>query len=198
MITPAPVARAFARGSRRELRRVAELLRTETVGGFVLVGAAVIALVWANSPWASSYNALRDTAFGPASLHIHLTVGEWAADGLLAVFFFLIGLELKHEFVAGDLRSPATAIVPVAAAAGGVLVPVLIYLALNTGGHGLRGWAVPAATDIAFALAVLAIISSHLPTALRTFLLTLAVVEDLIAIVIIAVAYTASIHVVPL
>lgn len=198
MITPAPVARAFARGSRRELRRVAALLRTETVGGFVLVGAAVIALVWANSPWASSYSALRDFAFGPESLHIHLTVGEWAADGLLAVFFFLIGLELKHEFVAGDLRSPATAIVPVAAAAGGVLVPVLIYLALNAGGHGLPGWAVPAATDIAFALAVLAIISSHLPTALRTFLLTLAVVDDLIAIVIIAVAYTASINVVAL
>jgi NhaA family Na+:H+ antiporter len=164
------------------------------VGGFVLVGAAVIALVWANSPWAPSYSALRDFAFGPESLHIHLTVGEWAADGLLAVFFFLIGLELKHEFVAGDLRSPATAIVPVAAAAGGVLVPVLIYLALNAGGHGLRGWAVPAATDIAFALAVLAIISSHLPAALRTFLLTLAVVDDLIAIVIIAVVYTASIN----
>jgi NhaA family Na+:H+ antiporter len=195
MITPAPAARAFARGSRRELRRVAALLRTETVGGFVLVGAALIALVWANSPWAPSYSALRDFAFGPEALHIHLTVGEWAADGLLAVFFFLIGLELKHEFVAGDLRSPATAIVPVAAAAGGVLVPVLIYLALNAGGHGLRGWAVPAATDIAFALAVLAIISSHLPAALRTFLLTLAVVDDLIAIVIIAVAYTASINV---
>ena len=198
MITPAPAARAFARGSRRELRRVAALLRTETVGGFVLVGAAVIALVWANSPWATSYGALRDFAFGPQALHIHLTVGEWAADGLLAVFFFLIGLELKHEFVAGDLRSPATAMVPVAAAAGGVLVPVLIYLALNAGGHGLRGWAVPAATDIAFALAVLAIISSHLPTALRTFLLTLAVVDDLIAIVIIAVVYTASINVVAL
>ncbi len=198
MLTPSPAARAFARGSRRELRRVAALLRTETVGGFVLVGAAIIALVWANSPWASSYSALRDTAFGPESLHIHLTVGEWAADGLLAVFFFLIGLELKHEFVAGDLRSPSTAIVPVAAAAGGVLVPVLIYLALNAGGHGLRGWAVPAATDIAFALAVLAIISSHLPAALRTFLLTLAVVDDLIAIIIIAVAYTASINVVAL
>jgi len=195
---PLPSARAFARGSRRELPRVAALLRTETVGGFVLVGAAVVALVWANSAWASSYSALRDTAFGPESLHLHLTVGEWAADGLLAVFFFLIGLELKHEFVAGDLRSPATAIVPVAAAAGGVLVPVLIYLAVNSGGHGLRGWAVPAATDIAFALAVLAIISSHLPAALRTFLLTLAVVDDLIAIVIIAVAYTASINVVAL
>ena len=192
MITPPPAARAFARGSRHELRRVAALLRTETVGGFFLVGAAVVALVWANSGWSSSYSALRDTALGPESLHLHLTVGQWAADGLLAVFFFLVGLELKHEFVAGDLRSPATAIVPVAAAVGGVAVPVLIYLALNVG-TGERGWAIPAATDIAFALAVLAIISSHLPAALRTFLLTLAVVDDLIAILVIAVAYTASI-----
>jgi NhaA family Na+:H+ antiporter len=177
---------------------MASLLRTETVGGLLLVGAAVIALVWANSGWSSSYSALRDTAFGPEWLHLHLTAGQWAADGLLAVFFFLIGLELKHEFVAGDLQSPATAIVPVAAAVGGVAVPVLIYLALNAGGGGEQGWAIPAATDIAFALAVLAIISSHLPAALRTFLLTLAVVDDLIAIVVIAIAYTASIHVVPL
>lgn len=193
MQTPPNAARAFTRGSRRELRRVAALLRTETVGGLVLVAAAVLALVWANSPWSDSYTALRAAAFGPASLHLHLTLGQWAADGLLAVFFFLIGLELKHEFVAGDLRSPSTAIVPVAAAAGGVLVPVLIYLALNAGGAGVRGWAIPAATDIAFALAVLAIISSHLPAALRTFLLTLAVVDDLIAIMVIAVVYTASI-----
>ncbi|HSN12473.1 MAG TPA: Na+/H+ antiporter NhaA, partial [Propionibacteriaceae bacterium] len=193
-----PAARAFARGSQRELRRIAGLLRTETVGGLVLVAAAVVALVWANSPWSASYIALRDTAVGPASLHLHLTLGQWAADGLLAVFFFLIGLELKHEFVAGDLRTPGTAVVPIAAAAGGVAVPVLIYLVLNGAGHGVRGWAVPAATDIAFALAVLAIISSHLPTALRTFLLTLAVVDDLIAIVIIAVAYTSTIDVLAL
>jgi NhaA family Na+:H+ antiporter len=164
------------------------------VGGLVLVAAAVVALIWANSPWAPSYITLRDTAFGPESLHLRLTVGQWASDGLLAIFFFLVGLELKHEFVAGDLRSPSTAIVPVAAAFGGVLVPALIYLALNVGTPGQRGWAIPAATDIAFALAVLAIISSHLPQALRTFLLTLAVVDDLIAIVIIAVAYTSQIH----
>ncbi len=193
-LSPTPSARAFARGSRRELRRIATLLRTETTGGLVLVAAALVALVWANSPWSASYSALRDTAIGPASLHLHLTVGQWAADGLLAVFFFLIGLELKHELVAGDLRSPATAVVPIAAAVGGVAVPVLIYVLFNGGGRGLSGWAVPAATDIAFALAVLAIISSHLPTALRTFLLTLAVVDDLIAIIIIAVAYTSSIH----
>ncbi|MBI4901343.1 MAG: Na+/H+ antiporter NhaA, partial [Actinobacteria bacterium] len=184
-ITPVPIARAFAAGSRRELGRIATLLRTETVGGLVLVAAAVVALAWANSPWSASYSSLRDLAVGPASLHLHLTLGQWAADGLLAVFFFLIGLELKHELVAGDLRSPGRAVVPIAAAAGGVAVPVLIYLALNVGGQGLPGWAVPAATDIAFALAVLAIISSHLPTALRTFLLTLAVVDDLIAIIII-------------
>lgn len=186
-----PVATRFPYlSSRREARRIAALLRTETVGGLVLVAAALIALVWANSPWSDAYAALRDTRLGPASLHLDLTVGQWAADGLLAVFFFLVGLELKHEFVAGDLRSPGQAVVPVAAAAGGVAVPALIYWAWNHGGPGAAGWAIPAATDIAFAVAVLALISSHLPAALRTFLLTLAVVDDLIAICIIAIAYT--------
>ena len=161
-------ARFLSRGSRREVRRVAALLRTETVGGLVLVAAAVVAMVWANSAWAGSYLSLRDARLGPAGLHLDLTVGQWAADGLLAIFFFLVGLELKHEFVAGDLRSPGKALVPVAAAAGGVLLPALLYLAVNRGGSGAGGWAIPAATDIAFALAVLAIISSHLPAALRT------------------------------
>ena len=191
-------ARFLSRGSRREVRRIATLLRTETVGGLVLVAAAVVAMVWANSPWAGSYLALRDTRLGPAGLHLSLSVGQWASDGLLALFFFLVGLELKHELVAGDLRSPGKALVPVAAAAGGVAVPALLYLLVNWGQPGVGGWAVPSATDIAFALAVLAIISSHLPTALRTFLLTLAVVDDLIAIVIIAVVYTSEVHLGPL
>ena len=198
MTLPARPATVLARGSRRELRRLARLLRTETVGGLLLVGAAVAAVVWANSPCAGAYEALRDTAVGVDSLHLRLTVGQWAADGLLAVFFFLVGLELKHEFVAGDLRDPAKAVVPVTAAAAGVAVPALAYVAFNAGGAGAAGWAIPAATDIAFALAVLAIISSHLPTALRVFLLTLAVVDDLIAILIIATVYTAEVHPVPL
>lgn len=161
--------------------------------------AAVSALVWANSPWSAGYFSLRDVQVGSQALHLRLTLGAWAADGLLAIFFFVAGLELKREFVAGDLRDPARAAVPVAAAVGGVLVPALLYTAVNLGGSGdITGWAIPTATDIAFALAVLAIIGSHLPSALRTFLLTLAVVDDLLAITIIATFYTHDLQVAPL
>ena len=190
----------FARGSYLEDSRLAGVLRRETVGGALLLVAAVVALVWANSPWASTYDALRETSFGPEALHLHLTVAEWSADGLLAIFFFVAGLELKREFVSGDLRDPRRAALPVAAAVGGMAVPAVIYVVLNlgTGGDALRGWAIPTATDIAFALAVLAVISTHLPAALRTFLLTLAVVDDLLAITIIAVFYTSDLEVTPL
>src|SRR3712207_1381933 len=171
---------------------MASVLRKETVGGALLLVGAAIALVWANSPWGGAYEALRDTRVGPASLHLDLSLGTWAADGLLAVFFFVAGLELKREFVAGDLREPARAALPIAAAVGGMVVPALLFVAVNLGrdDDALRGWAVPSATDIAFALAVLAGISTHLPAALRTFLLTLAVVDDLLAILVIAVFYT--------
>ncbi len=127
-------------------------------------------------------------------------MAQWAADGLLAIFFFVAGLELKREFVAGDLRDPRRAALPVAAAVGGMAVPALIYVAVNAppGADALAGWAIPTATDIAFALAVLAVISTHLPAALRTFLLTLAVVDDLLAITIIAVFYTSSLQLLPL
>lgn len=191
--------RVLARGAYSEAVRVAAILRKETVGGALLVAAAVIALAWANSPLRDGYFAARDFTFGYAPWHLELSVGQWSADGLLAIFFFLVGLELKREFVAGDLRDAATAIVPVAAAAGGVLVPALIYVAINWGDpDAVRGWAIPTATDIAFAVAVLAVIGSHLPSSLRLFLLTLAVVDDLIAILIIAVFYSASIEPMPL
>jgi len=187
--------RVLGRGSYGEALRIGEILRKETVGGALLVAAAAVALIWANSPAAAGYFALRDFTIGYAPWHLDLSLGTWAADGLLAVFFFLVGLELKREFVAGDLRQPGKAIVPVAAAAGGVLVPALIYAAVNWANPGtVRGWAIPTATDIAFAVAVLAVIGSHLPSALRIFLLTLAVVDDLIAIAIIAVFYTGEIH----
>jgi NhaA family Na+:H+ antiporter len=170
---------------------VAEVLRAETTGGLLLLVGALIALVWANSPWSGAYDALRDLSIGPAALHLHLSLGVWAADGLLAIFFFVAGLELKREFVAGDLRDPRRAALPVVAAAGGMAVPALVFVAVNLGGDGdLGGWAIPTATDIAFAVAVLAVISTHLPAGLRTFLLTLAVVDDLFAITIIAVFYT--------
>ncbi|MDQ0799978.1 NhaA family Na+:H+ antiporter [Arthrobacter sp. SLBN-112] len=136
---------------------------------------------------------------GYAPWHLELSLGAWAADGLLAIFFFLVGLELKREFVAGDLRQISKSIVPVAAAVGGVVVPAVIYAVVNLASpETLRGWAIPTATDIAFAVAVLAIIGSHLPSALRIFLLTLAVVDDLIAITIIAFFYSSDIQVTPL
>ncbi|MGY1607379.1 Na+/H+ antiporter NhaA [Geodermatophilus sp. SYSU D00700] len=193
MNAPHGSTRMFARGSWTETSRIADILRKETVGGVLLLIGTVIALVWANSPWSAAYEALRDTRVGPASLHLDLTLGTWAADGLLAIFFFVAGLELKREFVAGDLRDPRRAALPVAAAVGGMVVPAALYTVINLGGgDALRGWAIPVATDIAFALAVLAVISTHLPSALRTFLLTLAVVDDLLAITIIAVFYTTS------
>src|SRR3712207_461027 len=176
---------------------MASVLRKETVGGALLLVGAAIALVWANSPWGGAYESLRDTRVGPASLHLDLTLGTWAADGLLAIFFFVAGLELKREFVAGDLREPRRASLPVAAAVGGMFVPALLFVLVNLGGPegAMRGWAIPSATDIAFALAVLAVISTHLPSALRTFLLTLAVVDDLLAIVVIAIFYTDALNV---
>jgi NhaA family Na+:H+ antiporter len=199
-VTDPTPSRLLSRGSYPEATRIAALLRRETVGGVLLIIGALVALVWANTPWARAYETLRDTRVGPGSLHLDLTLGTWAADGLLAVFFFVVGLELKREFVAGDLREPRRAVLPVTAAVGGMVVPAVLFVLVNLGpGDGaLRGWAIPTATDIAFALAVLAVIGTHLPTALRTFLLTLAVVDDLLAITVIAVFYTSALAVVPL
>lgn len=187
--------RLFSRGSFLESSRVADILRAETTGGLLLIAAATVAIVWANTPWSASYADLRDLRVGPQAWHLDLTLGAWAADGLLAIFFFVAGLELKREFVAGDLRDPRRAALPVVAAMGGMAVPALVYVLWNLGGDGaLRGWAIPTATDIAFAVAILAVISTHLPTGLRTFLLTLAVVDDLLAITIIALFYTDELH----
>ncbi|WP_308014106.1 Na+/H+ antiporter NhaA [Streptantibioticus parmotrematis] len=174
---------------------VADALRTETVGGVLLLVAAVLALVLANTPLSHGYDTVRDFAFGPAALHLHLSVAAWATDGLLTLFFFVAGIELKRELVAGELREPSAAALPVVAAVCGMVAPALVYFVVNaTRGGDLKGWAVPTATDIAFALAVLAVIGTALPSALRAFLLTLAVVDDLLAILIIAVFYTSTIH----
>lgn len=197
---PVSRPRLLARPTWPQARYVAGILHSETVGGLLLLAGAVVALVWANSPWRDAYATVVHTGVGPASLHLHLDLEHWAADGLLAIFFFVVGLELKREFVLGDLRSPSRAALPIVAALGGMLVPALIYTLVN----GLavdgspEGWAVPTATDIAFAVAVLAIITTHLPVALRSFLLTLAVVDDLLAIVIIAVFFTDRLSPVPL
>jgi len=192
------IRRIFPTTSRAESLRITEILRKETVGGLLLVALAAIALLWANSPWSDSYFALRDFEIGYEPWHLQLSLGAWAADGLLAIFFFLVGLELKREFVAGDLRRFSTAVVPIVAAVGGVIVPAVIYLAVVGSAEASRGWAIPTATDIAFAVAVLALIGSYLPSALRIFLLTLAVVDDLIAIGIIAIFYTETIDILPL
>jgi NhaA family Na+:H+ antiporter len=167
-------------------------LSDETVGGILLLVCAVIALIWANSAWASTYENLIAFEIGPESLGLHLSLETWAADALLAVFFFVAGLELKHEFVLGALSKPAQAVVPIAAAIGGMVLPAAIFLIINTtmDGGAPHGWGIPMATDIAFALAVLAVVGRMLPLPLRAFLLALAVVDDLGAITVIAIFYS--------
>ncbi|MFD7404202.1 Na+/H+ antiporter NhaA [Streptomyces sp. NPDC059866] len=195
MTAPLNPRKVFARLSLPERTFVVDALRTETVGGVLLLLAAVTSLLWANIPALhDSYETVSHFHLGPAALGLDLSIEHWAADGLLAVFFFVAGIELKRELVAGDLRDPKAAALPVVAALCGMAVPALVYTLTNVlGGGSLDGWAVPTATDIAFALAVLAVIGTSLPSALRAFLLTLAVVDDLFAILIIAVFFTETI-----
>ncbi|GHH85333.1 Na(+)/H(+) antiporter NhaA 3 [Streptomyces sulfonofaciens] len=188
---PTPRRKALGRLSLPERTFVADALRAETVGGILLLVAALTALIWANLPAEAGYETVRTARVGPSAVGLDLTLAHWSADGLLALFFFVAGIELKRELVAGDLRDPRAAALPVVAALCGMLAPALVYVLVNAAGGGsLDGWAVPTATDIAFALAVLAVIGSALPSALRAFLLTLAVVDDLFAILIIAFFFT--------
>jgi NhaA family Na+:H+ antiporter len=150
-------------------------------------------MVIANSPWSDWYFSLSNTVIGPQAIHLDLTVATWAADGLLAVFFFVAGMELKYELVSGSLSNRANAAVPIAAALGGMIVPAVIFFAINAGTPSAKGWGIPMATDIAFALAVLGIAGRRLPIELRAFLLSLAVVDDLGAIMVIAIFYSSSI-----
>lgn len=168
----------------RYARKLAEALRAETVGGVIMLVATVAALLWANlAP--SSYATLQHLRLGPMELY------HWAQNGLLTIFFFVAGLEVKQEFVHGELANPRKAALPIVASLAGMAVPALVFLAVSWGAPGAeRGWAIPTATDIAFALAVLAVTASSMPPALRAFLLTSAVVDDLGAISIIAVFYT--------
>ncbi|RKN47191.1 Na+/H+ antiporter NhaA [Streptomyces hoynatensis] len=192
---PFRLTRNPASDAERDRRTLAEFLRLEVVGGLLLVIAAALALVLANSPLSDAYATVRDHHLDIPPLGLELTVGHWASDGVLAVFFFVAGAELKRELVAGELRRPAAAALPVVAAVGGMAVPAGLYvLAGGVGGGDLNGWAVPMATDIAFALGVLAVVGRHIPAALRTFLLTLAIVDDLIAITVIAVFYTSGLN----
>ncbi|WP_254857838.1 Na+/H+ antiporter NhaA [Protofrankia sp. BMG5.30] len=171
----------------------AEFLRRETTGGFLLLAATALALLWANLADGSYHDVWRaDLGFGPSWLHLtHLTAGAWVADGLLAVFFFVAGLELKRELVIGELAGRRAAVLPVAAAVGGMIVPALVFLAVSRGAPAAAvGWAIPVATDIAFALGVLSLAGAKVPTSLRVLLLSLAVVDDLGGIVLIAVLFT--------
>jgi NhaA family Na+:H+ antiporter len=172
-----------------ERRWISRALKNETFGGLLLIGAAICALIWANSAWAHAYHSLVDFQIGPESLQLHLSLGTWAADFLLAIFFFVIGCELKHEFALGSLSNPRIAAVPIGAAAGGMLVAATIFSAINYGTSAQAAWGLPISTDVAFALAVLAIAGQRLPIELRSFLLTLAVVNDLGAILVIAAFY---------
>lgn len=177
---------------------LSETLRNETVGGALLLLAALTALILANSPLDNWFFELRNTKIGPESLHLNLSLGTWAADALLAVFFFAAGIELKHELVHGSLKNKAQAMVPVAAALGGMILPAAIFVAINFAQPSVSGWGIPMATDIAFALAILAVVGRKLPIELRAFLLTLAVVDDLGAIIVIAIFYSSKFALLPL
>ncbi|GAB3117395.1 Na+/H+ antiporter NhaA [Streptomyces calidiresistens] len=179
----------------RDRRSIAEFLRLEVSGGLMLLIAASLALILANSPLGDGYASVRDHYLGFSELGLRMSIGHWAADGLLAVFFFIVGIELKREMVVGELRNPVAAILPIVAAVGGMAVPAIFYaVVVGAQGGNMDGWAVPMATDIAFALGVLAVVGRNLPSALRTFLLTLAIVDDLIAITVIAIFYTSNLN----
>lgn len=168
---------------------------TEAAGGVVLLACAIIALVWANSPWALTYRHLWETPLGFDSrvFGLSLTLHEWVNDGLMAVFFLLVGLEIKRELLLGELSSRRTAALPVAAAIGGMVVPAAIFAAVNRGGPGAAGWGIPMATDIAFALGILALLGERMPSGLRVFLAALAIVDDLGAVLVIGLFYTTQV-----
>jgi len=183
-------------GGRGLTQVVREFLRTEAAGGIALLAAAVFALVWANSPWQGGYQSLwsSELTVGWGRFALTEDLQHWVNDGLMALFFFVVGLEIKRELVRGELRDPRTAAVPAIAAIGGMLVPAAIYSAVNAGQVGLAGWGIPMATDIAFAVGVVALLGRRIPASLKLFLLTLAIVDDIGAIVVIAVFYNNGIH----
>ena len=169
-----------------------EFLRVEAAGSVVLLAAAVVALVWANSPWAAAYDEFWHTTLtlDLGVIRLENSLQHWVNDGLMVIFFFVVGLEIKYELVHGDLRDPKTAALPIVAAIGGMVVPAAIYAAVVGGGAGSSGWGIPMATDIAFAVGVLGLLGRRIPSPARLFLLTLAIVDDIGAILVIAIFYT--------
>jgi len=185
----------------RALSALREFMRQEAAGGYVLMAAAALALLIANSPLAGAYNAILHVEIGGTigDLVLRESLGHWINDGLMAVFFLLVGLEIKREVLDGQLSTPSRLILPGLAALGGVVVPAVIYSAVNLGTpEHLRGWAIPAATDIAFALGVLALLGSRAPASLKIFLTAIAILDDLVAILIIAIFYTDELNVLAL
>jgi len=184
------------RAAQLALRPFQQFAQRQAAGGLMLLVCAVLALAWANSPWAIAYGQMLHEPFGISfGEHLlRLDLRHWINDGLMAVFFFAVGLEIKREFLVGELAERQKALLPIAAAIGGMVAPALIYLAFNAGGAGAHGWGIPMATDIAFALGALTILGSRIPVGLKVFLVALAIVDDLGALLVIAVFYTASIE----
>jgi NhaA family Na+:H+ antiporter len=184
----------------RILGPMQQFINREASSGIILLTMAIIALIVANSPVVGSYQALLDTHLGVAlgPFVLEETLLHWVNDGLMAIFFFVVGLEIKREVVVGELADPRAAALPIVAALGGVLVPAAIYIALNVGQPGLRGWGVPMATDIAFALGCLALLGDRVPFALKVFLTAVAIVDDLIAVLVIAIFYSGGLNIVAL
>ena len=173
-----------------------EFLHDEAFGGILLLICALAALIWANSPWGETYDALwsGELTLGTVQYHLSMSLRHWVNDGLMAIFFFVVGLEIKREVLVGELASPRRAALPAIAALGGVLVPAGIYLLLNWGTLGEQGWGIPMATDIAFALGMLALLGDRIPLGLKVFLTALAIVDDIAAVLVIAIFYTAQIE----
>lgn len=173
-----------------------EFLRTEVAGGAILLVASIAALVWANAP-GDSYRDVWDRTVGgdAGAFHLELSLAHWISEGLMTLFFLIVGLEIKRELVRGELSDLKSAALPVAAAAGGMVVPAAIYVLFNAGGDGARGWGVPMATDIAFSIGLLALLGSRTPVGLKVFLLALAIVDDLGAIAVIAIFYSSDLDI---
>jgi NhaA family Na+:H+ antiporter len=193
---PHPPGAADALPGRRVPRVLRQFLETEAAGGLVVLAAAAGALVWANSPWAASYRALWHTelSIGLGRFVLSEDLRHWVNDGLMAIFFFVVGLEIKRELVHGQLRDPRAVAMPAIAAAGGMAVPALFFLLVAHGSGGSKGWGIPMATDIAFAIGVVAVLGSRVPASLKLFLLTLAIVDDIGAIMVIAIFYATDVQ----
>ena len=184
------------RAAERLLRPFHQFARKQVAGGVLLLACTAVALAWANSRWHGAYEHVLQQPFGLliGTIRLEFDLHHWINDGLMAIFFFAVGLEIKREFLVGELAEPRKAMLPIAAAAGGMLVPALVYVAFNAGGPGLRGWGIPMATDIAFALGALVVLGRRIPDGLKVFLVALAIVDDLGAVVVIAIFYTTSIN----